>query len=426
MSPLDNWLGGAVRDHNEGRCAHERMSAMKRIVWAWALIVGTATCWCTPKKITVAQLEEMLHSMQQEKKSDAEVATALKQVELSQELTRSTMGALVNYAPGPQATEQIFILEAKSAELIPPDKDLPAMEAPAETAQKALLDKTAAYVSGVYQQLPSLMATKITLRLQDNVEALPASSGLQGGAQDATVSSGLSSAASFVHYINSFKTQVSLIHGSEKKVEHASKIPWGANKMIALQEPDPGLGEVFRQAVSSENIHWLRWEAIGGRSTAVFSFAVPRNKSHLSLDVCCFPNINQTGIATFYTPSTASTLGDKGATGGGVTGDFQTSTNWKEYKTTAPYHGEFFVDPESGIVLRMIVQSELKPTDLVHQLDTRVDFASVRVGAKTYVLPVKTYIDSLVVPNGDSGAATYTTRRTLFTSEYKDYESNPN
>jgi hypothetical protein len=36
---------------------------------------------------------------------------------------------------------------------------------------------------------------------------------------------------------------------------------------------------------------------------------------------------------------------------------------------------------------------------------------------------MKTIIDTEVVPNGDSGAAgRYSTRHTLFTEEYKDYQ----
>jgi hypothetical protein len=37
------------------------------------------------------------------------------------------------------------------------------------------------------------------------------------------------------------------------------------------------------------------------------------------------------------------------------------------------------------------------------------------------VLPVKSVVNTEVVPKGDSGAGSFTTRQTLFTSEYKDY-----
>lgn len=393
---------------------------MKYTVLLLALLLVAPNCWCA-RKISIGQLEDLLRSMQQEKKSDTEIADALKQIELTEELTRRKMNGLVSYAPGPLSTEQIYVLEAQSADLIPPASDLPLTPAPDAAAQKDILDKAAHYVTSTYAELPSLTATKIMLRFQDNVEAVAAASGLQGGAQDVVVGGSFSNPASFVHYINSSKTQVTSMHGAEKLSDAKDTVLWGANKMIALREPSPSLTAVFHEARSAESVRWLRWEAINGKATAVFAFAVPHKQSQLDLDVCCFPNINQAGIATFYTATTAAALGG-GGSGGGVAGNFQTSTNWHEYKTTASYHGEFFIDPQTGVIARMIVQAELKPSDVVHELDTRVDFSLTRAGNQIYVLPVKTYINTLVVPNGDSGAATYTTRRTLFTSEYTDYE----
>jgi len=39
-----------------------------------------------------------------------------------------------------------------------------------------------------------------------------------------------------------------------------------------------------------------------------------------------------------------------------------------------PYHGEFFVDSGSGIVVRMIVEAELAPSEVVHRVNTRIDY----------------------------------------------------
>jgi hypothetical protein len=82
----------------------------------------------------------------------------------------------------------------------------------------------------------------------------------------------------------------------------------------------------------------------------------------------------------------------------------------------------FFVDPDTGIVVRMITQAELKPGDVVHLQDTRIDYGPVTVGGKSMVLPIKTVINTEVVPNGESQAGKYSTRSTLFTIEYKDYQ----
>jgi uncharacterized FAD-dependent dehydrogenase len=71
----------------------------------------------------------------------------------------------------------------------------------------------------------------------------------------------------------------------------------------------------------------------------------------------------------------------------------------------------------------MITQLEFKQTEVVHQQDTRVDYVPVKVGDKELVLPMKTVINTEVVPNGDSqSAGKFSTRTTLFTIEYKNYQ----
>jgi len=395
---------------------------MKRFSWILLLTMAAAPAWCA-KKITVGQLEDMLRSMQHDGKPDVEVATALKQVELSQELTINTMNSLVSYVPGPLSTEQIYVLEARSADLTPPETDLPATPAPDAATQREILGKAATYVSQIYGQLPALAATKTTLRFQDNVEALAASSGLQGGAQDMVTSSGFSNPATYVHYINSTEAKIASARGAEKRPQEKTKIAWGANKMIALEEPDPSLEAIYHEAQAAGNMQWLRWELINGKRAAVYSFSVPAKQSRLAVDVCCFPKINQAGVANFYSSTSGTALGGGGGgPGGGVTGNFQTNTEWQNYKGTPAYHGEFFIDPESGIVVRMIVEAELKPSDVVHQLDTRIDYGPVKAGDRTLIAPVKTFVNTVVVPNGDSGAGGYKTRCTLFTAEYKDYQ----
>ena len=346
----------------------------------------------------------------------------MKQVQLSEELTRSAMNDLAAYAPGPLTTEQIYVMEARSAMLAPPSTEIPTTPALDATAQKALIDKAADYVTRTYAQLPAITATKTTLRFQDNVEATSASSGMNGSAKDVSVGSGFVSPFQFVHYINSTDSVYTSDHGAEKLPQ--DKTPWGANKMIALQQPDPSLGTVFQEAQTNGSITWLRWENINGKPAAVFSFAVPKKKSHLATIVCCFPNVEQAGTVQF---TSASGFGQPGSTpggGGGAKGNLQTSTDWHPFKANGmPYHGQFFIDPESGIVVRMITQLELKPTDVVHQQDTRVDYGPVKVGDKTLVLPMRTVIATEVVPNGDSQAAgRYSTRNTLFTIEYKDHQ----
>ena len=389
--------------------------------WGWILMValGAMPAWGA-KKVTVAELKATLESMHKDNKSDADVASALKQLELSEELTRNTMNDLVGDTPGPLSAEQIYVLEARSSLLAPPASDLPSSPAPDAATQKAILDKASDYVTKTYAQLPALAVTKTTIRFQDNVEAAAPSSGMHGSATDVSTGSGFVNPYQFIHYINSTDSQVASDHGAEKMPGEKDKTPWGANKMIALEMADPSLSAVFPEAQSAGEIKFVRWELVNGKQAAVYSFEVSKKKGHLAVNVCCFPDVSQTGVANF---SSASAAGAHNGGAGGAKGNFQTNTDWNEYKTTAPYHGEFFIDPDSGIVVRMITEPELKLTDEVHQVDERVDYAPVTVAGKSLVLPVKTITTTEVVPNGDSGAAgRFSIRRTLFTSEYKDYQ----
>jgi len=391
---------------------------MKRFGWILLVLLVATPAWCA-KKITVEQLKDTLASLQQAKKTDAEVANALKQVELSEQLSRSVMNSLAAAVPGPLSTEQIYVLEALSAMLPPPAADLPTTPAPDAAAQKAVLDKAAEYVTKTYAQLPSLTATKTTVRFQDNVEAAAPSSGVTGGAKDITTGSSFVNAYQFIHYINSTESTVASQRGAEQPPSEKDKTPWGANRMIALQEPAPSLGIVFQEAQDAGTIKWARWETVNAKPAAVFSFDVPKKKSHFAVNVCCFPNVDQAGKVQF---SSAALGGLPGGSGGGASGNMQTNTSWHEFKANVPYHGELFIDPDTGIVVRMITMANLKPTEVVHQADTRIDYIPIAVDGKTLVLPMKTFVSTEVVPNGDSGSAgKYSTRRTLFTAEYKDY-----
>jgi hypothetical protein len=397
------------------------------IFGALAIVLTTMPAWCA-KPITVGQLEDMVRSLQQAGKPDVEVATALKQVELTEQLTPDRMNGLISRVPGMQSTAQIFILEGRAADLIPPPSELPNLPQPSPDLQQGMLGKADAWIAGTYDKLPKLSASVTTLRLQDNVEAIAGASGLQGGAQDVVTSSGLSKTATFMHYINSTQKQVAFEHGAEQFQPDKIKMAWGANGMIDIQKQPPSLTLIFKEAKTSGSLHWARWQHVYGKAVAVFTFSVLRKASGLELNVCCFPSVKQFGVATFYTALTGPVLAPdqptaKGAASGGAEGNLQTSTEWKNYKAIVPYHGEIFVDAESSIVLRMVVEAETAQTDVVHQQSVRIDYGPVAVGGKVSMLPVRTVINSEVVVNGESGAGGYRLRHTLFTAEYRDYST---
>lgn len=242
---------------------------------AVAIVLTTMPAWGA-KPVTVGQLEDMVRSLQQAGKPDVEVATALKQVELTEQLTPDRMNGLISRVPGMQSTAQIFILEGRAADLILPPSELPNLHQPRPDMQQGMLDKAYAWIAGTYDKLPPLSVSLTTLRFQDSMEAIAGSSGLQGGAQGVVTSSGFSNPATFMHYINSNQKRVIFQRGVEQF--HGDKVntAWGANGMIEIQQPPPSLALIFEQARASGSLRWTRWQNVYGKAAAVFTFSVPR------------------------------------------------------------------------------------------------------------------------------------------------------
>lgn len=392
---------------------------MKRFSWIALMLLVAVPAFPAAKKITVAELKDMLATMHQQNKSDEDVAAALKQVVLSEELDRATMNAFSSEVPGKLSTEQIYVLEARSALLPPPPSAVPANPAPDAATQQAILNKAASYASGTWGQLPDLTVTRTTLRFQDNVEALADGSSMHGGSTDSNVGLWVNP-YNYIHYINSSDTEIALDKGEERLPE--DKTQWGRNKMIESMEPDPDVASIFEEAKDYGGLKWERWELVNGKPAAVYSYDVPKKKSKMAVNVCCFPEVDQAGVASFTGQNGTGAPGGTPGSGGGARGNFQTSTSWSPYKEkNVGFHGEFFIDPDTGIILRMNTIDEQKSSDMVHQLDTRVDYGPVVVGGKALLLPIRSVTVTEVVPNGEAGAGGFSTRTTLFTSEYKNY-----
>ena len=95
--------------------------------FAVLLLLFTSICFSAQaaKKATVRELQDTLSSFLQAKKTDQETATRLKEMELSEQLTLTTKNSLLAESPGPLTTEQIYVLEGESADLVPPTAELP-------------------------------------------------------------------------------------------------------------------------------------------------------------------------------------------------------------------------------------------------------------------------------------------------------------
>lgn len=386
---------------------------MKRLGWI-LLLAATVPSLLTAetKKLTVAQLQDILSGLQHAQKSDSDVATQLKQIELTEELTSATMNTMASLVPGPLSTEQIYVLEARSSMLAPPDTDLPKAPAPDAATQQAMLTKAADFASKTYPQLPLLTANKMTARFQDGVEAQPGYGGMH-----ASISNNsdpiFNQASLYVRLMNTHTSQIESDHGIEKAAE--DKTQWGPNGMVASVGPVLTLNTAVHEIMANGNPSWLRWETINGIKVAVYSFEVDKKKAHFSINYCCFPDTDTVGTMHYNAVSGASGTHTP-------TGNLQNSVDWKNFKTSSGYRGELFVDPNSGTILRLITEAQFKPTDFVHYEDIRTDFAPVSLDGKTLIVPIRSFNIAEVAPNGDANAARFTIRHQFVTEDFKGYQ----
>ncbi len=362
---------------------------MKRLVWMLVLLVMAVPTWAANKKISVQQLNDLLVSMQQRKKTDAEIANQLKEIDLSEELTATTMSNLLFAAPGPLTSEQINVLGVRSSMLVPPPSDLPGLPTPDVATQKAIADKAIDVAVKSNQQSPHLTAHKAISRYGHRNEFSNWGHWEGGGSWEGGVTRE-SGNRSIMYLTSKFTETVDLNQGAER-VSASSDDP-RLRRLIPTPEGGtrPSLSQILRQASESGNIHWLRWETIGGDKTAVFSFAVDKKKSIYGVDYCCF-----------------ITYGNNGH-------------EWKPFKKTVGYHGEFFIEPDTGNTLRIVMQAEFASTDFVEQEDTRIDYGTATIDGNVYVVPVSFYTHSDVDSSGDSFRG-YIDRRTFLVGSYGNY-----
>jgi hypothetical protein len=370
------------------------------------------------KKLTVEQLKDLLSQLQAAQKSDAEVATALENVELTEQLTTAAMDSLAQKYPGQNTAQQLFVLEIRSAVLAPPAADIPAVPAPDAAAQKAILDKAFNYAGKTFAQMPAVSGTKTIRRFQDDPPFVRPAVGNFGAPPPSSTQ---------IRYASADDYAVTFRDGAEANPLLNVKKSWGDNGVIAPLGQQPILNKVLEDAQGSGRIGFARWESINGYQVAVFSFAVDKKKSHYALNYCCFPEDQASGGAEQDLNMRGGTAAGVGGFSPVATGNAQVQdvypgfSNWKAFKSTVPYHGEFAVDPNSGVVVRLTTVAEFK-SGWVHQENRRIDYEEVKVGDKTLVLPVRSMIDTAEQPFGDTETKDPSVRHTLFTAAYKDYK----
>jgi VWFA-related protein len=310
---------------------------------------GVALQALAAKHVTVEQLEPIVTAARS--RPDADVARQLSDLDLTERLSAARFAQWKSNFPGEKAQQAFVALADRSGFLDPPAAEIPATATPDFAAQRKIMALTVAYVGKTIPQLPNFFATRKTSRFEDTPQ-------LQR--DDFTIP--------FVplHAIGNSSVTVSYRDGREAIESKNNKKPEpmsaGLNTVGVF---GPVLSTVLLDAAQSK-LTWKHWEQGATGIQAVFSYAVPREKSHYDVSYCCVAEQAATAVADMH-----------------------------PFHKVVGYHGEMAVDPASGTILRLVVEAELKTDDPVSKAGIFVEYGPVEIGGKTYFCPVKSVSLSL-------------------------------
>jgi VWFA-related protein len=306
--------------------------------------LGIVSALHAAKRVSIEQLDQVI--AQAASKSDADLAWQIADLQLTERLSPDALAKLEQDLPGDKS-KQALAAVADSAEFL----DLPAAEQPAQAApdlaeQRRMMGQAAAYVSKTIPQLPNFFAVRSTTRFEDTPQ-LNAANGVLVPYEP-------------MHYVGQSQATVHYQDGREvvdsgmkkAKVQTAEGLTtWGVF--------GPILGTVLVDAAQSK-LAWSHWEHGDRGNVAIFAYSVPREKSHYEVNYCCIADETATAVAHI-----------------------------RPFRQIVGYHGEMTVDPASGVILRLKLEADLKPTDPVVRAGILVEYGPVEIAGRSYVCPLR-------------------------------------
>jgi len=355
------------------------------------------------KKITVNEFSSMLERSTTERKTDDQVASEIKLIELTEELTLPTLDSYAKFNPGPLTLEQMTVRQYISQfQPLPKDESkAPSTPAPDPAEQKAILDRMNTYINDVYAHVPNVMFIRATGRFSDaplsRIQDFRVSAG-NGTLMGSPLSNQV---GNFIRFHGKVRVEMQNVNGVVKAVDGKPAGP--ANDPLGLIETGqfgPLLRTISAESTANGKQTFSHWDKINDIDVAVFDFSVDRKKSHYVVNYCCFPTYDMSG---------------------GHIGPSQTMVNWDPFKANVAYHGQLYVEPKTGYVLRLVLHADPKTTEFVHDESTRVDYATQNIDGKPYMLPRTSVTLNSIVITGDGGGQSYTEVHSIIATEYSNF-----
>jgi VWFA-related protein len=366
---------------------------MRWVGMHWILIAVLAAWMATPswaaKRITVAQLEQLLSAESGGHKTDAEIARKISGVELSERLTETTLARLNQQLPsGSAAATALLLLADRSAFLDPPANELPSTLAPDAATQQRLLAAAQRFALETLPRLPNLLATRTTFSFDDSPQEGP-----KGGYAERMG----------MHLIGSSQAEVS-VSNEKENVSIKSGAAQAAGGLMTWGEFGSALLIILSDSAQGKTT-WSHWEQTSAGMMAVFHYDVPKSASHYEIDTSV-EEIQNSGESIRWAGARAR---DAGAI-----------SKWNRTIRVKPdYQGTLWIDPATGTITRVTLIADLNGNPKFERGAVLVEYGPVAIGDKTLICPVRSLALSAAPPTVNAtfaGVATEWLNENLFTN----------
>jgi hypothetical protein len=309
------------------------------------------------EQLSVGRFEQLLDTLHG--KRDGAVAHRLAGVELTERASDAKLAQWQTAFPGQRTREALLALADASAFLDPPAEQIPATPRPELPEMKQIMTRAVDYVNKTVPRLPNFSALRTTTRFematpaelvdQQQMSSIYQLTSAKIWHRELGPASPALSKGARLYFLGSWEKMVTFRGGRE--VEEA---PTGAAKsgsapplgLTTRGEFGPVLYIVLGDAMKGK-IAWGRWEQGANGRLAVFRYEVPKEVSRYALE----------------SPSAGQP-------------DFPA------------YHGEIAVDPASGTIFRITIQSSGSSGDSVTESAILVEYGPVLIGNKIYISPI--------------------------------------
>ncbi|MGA2351687.1 MAG: hypothetical protein ABSF70_14735 [Terracidiphilus sp.] len=322
-----------------------------------AMLAALALPCMATQRVTVEQLQQTLAAQRAADKSDGYTAEQLGKLELTEQLTEHTYARITaELKPGPKTLLALKLLADLSVFLEPPASELPDRAPPTAAEQRSMWNGATNYVGVTLRHMPNFLATRLTQRYDDS-PLMSITNGL-GPYLD-------------LHLTQTFSQQIAYRDGEEvaaskPTLESSSS---GFTGYTSKGEFGPILATILVDT-SKGKVTWSHWEQTASGQVAVFHYAVPQAASHYSVDFCCVQNPASGALAFGFAAGT------------------ELASNTDSYRGTPGYHGNVYLDPATGAILRITMDTELKASDPIKRVGMSVEYGPVEIGGKNFILPV--------------------------------------